>query len=262
MLRSADGAPLTRPGNAPGRTSRRLLLIALAAGALVLVVVPTAVSRPGRSPYYKSQAHFDVTIQGTYTARGVVVDKNCSRPPPPGQQPQQITVTTTGAESLEFKSTRSVKLDAYRYLDNSVGAGTTGVTPITVTTTRTLTLTEPCQGTDPKAECGTKHLRLAASVISREKPLRLLYSLSDGPGRTIFPNDPFDFACRVPEVTWWGKLIAPPATLSAAKLFNPRLRTFSVSGAMAKSAHLKSATETTDSEYGLRYTVTLVRRAR
>jgi hypothetical protein len=240
-------------------------VIALAVGTLVLVVVPTAAPRPvaGSPSYYKAQAHFNVTIRGTYTGHGVNVNTDCFLPPVnEDTQPQQITVTTTGDETLTFKSTRSVKLDAYKYLNNSVGAGTLGRrTPLAVTTTKTLTLTQPCREGDPEPVCGTKHPHLAMSLISRDKPLRLYYDFSDGPGRVIFPDDPFDFGCRIPALTWWGKLRAPPAPLPAAKLFNPKVKRFTMSAAVAKSPHEKTTTETSDGHYDLRYTITLVRRA-
>jgi hypothetical protein len=218
-------------------------------------------TRPAAGPYYKAQAHFNVTIQGTYTAHGTEVDKNCFRAPPvEGGDPQQITVTSTGTESLEFSSTASVRLDAYRYLDNSVAAGTMGGrTPIAVTTTKTLDFTEPCRPDSDPPVCGTRHMRLGMSLISRAPPFRLFYNFSDGPGRIIFPDDPL-VTCRVPALAWWGKLPAPAARLSAAKVFNPRVKRFTVGAFGSKSVHSQSDLQTLDGHYDVRYTVTFVRR--
>lgn len=262
LLGSVDEAALSQLPNLSFRTAKRGVLISLAAGASALVVVPPAAPRPGGALFdYKNQAHFNMTIQGTYTTRGVEVDKDCFRLLE-GDQEQQITVTRTGTESLQFKSTRSVRFDAYQFVGNSVSAGTPGIVPIAVTTTRTLTLSEPCHEADPAPQCGTKQLRLSMSVISRERPLRVFYSFSDRPGRIIFPDDPFNFSCSTPALSWWGKLSAPYAQMPAAKVFNKRLKRFTVSGAIAKSAHSKSNSASQDGRYELRYTVTFVRRAR
>jgi hypothetical protein len=241
-----------------------VILGVAAAAAAALALVPAAGTRPGGVPYFKAQAHFNVTIQGTYTANGTEVDTNCFRPPPIiGGDAQQITVTSNGTEALQFKSTRPVRLDAYLNLGGkSVGAGTNGLTPIAVTTAKTLTLTEPCRDGDEPPQCGTKRMRLAMSMVSREPPLRLLYFFSDRPGRIIFPDDPFGGLCTVPGLAWWGKLAAPPAPLPRAKLFNKKLKRFTVSGATAKSSHVKTSTQTTDNHYEVHYKITLVRLSR
>ncbi|MDX6449314.1 MAG: hypothetical protein QOG29_170 [Gaiellaceae bacterium] len=254
---------LNPPRHPSWRTLQRRLALVLGPCAVVLVVVPAGMTRPAAGPYYKAQAHFNVTIQGTYTAHGTEVDKNCFRAPPvEGGDPQQITVTSTGTESLEFSSTASVRLDAYRYLDNSVAAGTMGGrTPIAVTTTKTLDFTEPCRPDSDPPVCGTRHMRLGMSLISRAPPFRLFYNFSDGPGRIIFPDDPL-VTCRVPALAWWGKLPAPAARLSAAKVFNPRVKRFTVGAFGSKSVHSQSDLQTLDGHYDVRYTVTFVRRAR
>jgi hypothetical protein len=217
----------------------------LAALAAMLAVLAAGAPPAGALSYYSARAWFNATIQGTYVSHGTEVDSSCDTP-----------VTFTGDETLDFKSGRSVVLEADRSFDNSVGAGTLNRrTPITVTTTRSRTQSGPCRPEeDPPPVCGTKHVHFGMSLISRDHPLGLHYNFNDG--RVIFPDDPFEFACRVPAVPWWGKLSSPKARLPAGKLFNRRVRRIVIHGHVGKTLHQPDA----EGHYDLGYTITLLRR--
>lgn len=227
-----------------------------------LALVPLLPPATGEASDSRPHARFTATISGTYTSHGTDVDSSCYRlvgdPFDPEVVP--ITVTTTGDESLTFKSRRPVTFNAYLDGGKTLDAGTLGRrSPVDVTTTVSQVASEPCTPDARPAECGTKHFKLGVSMISREPPPRLLYDISDGPGRVIFPDNPFP-RCVVPATTWWGKLSSPGARVPVKKLFNRRVKRIPVSGHLAKSTHSQGDQHRIDGHYDLRYTITLVRK--
>jgi hypothetical protein len=223
---------------------------------LLVALVGLAAAAPahaGLSPY-KGRAWFKATVEGTYTAHGTETNDDCYRYVSEDQT-EPLTVTTNVDEKLQFKSVRSVKVEADRYLTGDIGAGSLNRrTPVAVTTTRTLTATAKCYPQSPDPVCGTKSLHFGMSLISRDSPLRLAYNFNDG--SVIFPDDPFDFACRVPAVPWWGKADSGGARLPGKKLFKKGQRRIKIKGHSEKS--YGKATEA-HGQYALDYTVTLVR---
>jgi hypothetical protein len=233
-------------------------LVGLPLVSLVLLAAGGVASASDARPH----ARFTATISGTYTSHGTEVDSSCYRRVGDPFDPEvvPITVTTTGDESLTFKSRRPVTLDAYLDGGKTLDAGTLGRrSPVDVTTTVSQVASEPCTPDAEPAECGTKHFKLGVSMISREPPPRLLYDISDGPGRVIFPDNPFP-RCVVPATTWWGKLSSPGARVPVKKLFNRRVKRIPVSGHLAKSTHSQGDQHRADGHYDLRYTITLVRK--
>jgi hypothetical protein len=228
----------------------------LAVGLTILVGLAAAAPASALT-YFKDRAFFNATISGTYVAHGTQTKSDCYSTDANGQT-SQLTVTTTGDETLHFKSTRPVRLEVDRFLGNEVEAGTLNRrTPVLVTTTRTLVNSAPCHEGDEQPTCGTRTMHFGISLISGASPLRLLYDISDG--QPIFPDDPFDYACSVPNATWWGKLSSPGARMDPAKLFNKRLRTFTVHAALGKSRSTSTPSLTAQGRYDLSFAVTLVR---
>ncbi len=102
-------------------------------------------------------------------------------------------------------------------------------------------------------------MHFGISLISRDSPLRLLYDISDRYGQPTYPDDPFGDGCSVPTVPWWGKLSAPGAPMSKAKLFNTRLRSFAIHAALGKSRSDVSPGFSLHGRYHLSYVVRLAR---
>jgi hypothetical protein len=243
--------------------ANRLRMLALTLTVLLALIAAAPVSAGARS-FYKDQYFFKATISGTYVAHGTQVDSGCYEYLADGLTPSPITVTTIADETLHFKSTRPVGLVVDRAFDNSVQAGTLGrVTPVLVTTTKTRVDSAPCQPGDEQPTCGTRTMHFGISLISLlPPPLRLVYDISDGPGQVIFPDDPFGGSCSVPTVPWWGKLSAPAAQMPKAKLFNRRLRSFTIHAALGKSRSDSTPGFSENGRYDLNYVVTLVRAGR
>jgi hypothetical protein len=223
--------------------------VLLAAALLSLLAAAPAAARLPDSAYFKHRAWFNASIEGTYVAHGTE-QRQCSRQVGPDQF-EQFTVTRTEDETLHFKSLRPVRLEADQYLGGNIGAGSLGRrTPVAVTTTKTLTTTAMCDPDRPDPVCGTKQLNFGISLISRDSPLRLYYDFNDG--AVIFPDDPFDAECSVSFMPWWGKVgNSVSARMSGRKLFNTRLRRFTLRGALGKP--------TASGRYDLTFAVTLVR---
>jgi hypothetical protein len=249
-----------RRRKAPSRLSPvrvRLSLISLL--GLLVMIAPTA-AHAGSLVYFKDRAYFQATIAGTYTARDTVVTTSCHREPAVDQV-EPITVTTTGDETLHFTSIRSVRLEADRYLDNSVQMGTLNRrTPIVVTTTKTLVRSAPCTPGESQPVCGTRTTRLGISLVGLFSPLRLVYNITPAnSSKEFFPDEPFEGACGLPLVPWWGKLSSPPAKISAAQIFNRRRPSLLLSGHVAKSANSIEGGDSIHGVYEISYTVKLVR---
>src|SRR4051794_6742975 len=130
----------------------RCRAVLLIAALLVLVVAAPASARLPDSAYFKSRAWFKATIAGTYVAHGTATEQ-CSRQGGEDQF-QPFTGPRTVDASLQFKSVRSVRLEADRYLDNSIQAGTMNRrTPVVATETRTLTASAQCDPQRPEPTC-------------------------------------------------------------------------------------------------------------
>jgi hypothetical protein len=239
----------------PVRLRRSLISLA----GLFVVITPTT-ANAGALVYFKDRAYFQARIDGTYTAHDTVVTTSCHRELGVDQI-EPITVTTTGDETLHFTSIRSVRLEADRDLGNSVQMGTLNRrTPIVVTTTKTLVKSAPCTPGEPQPVCGTRTTRLGISFIGRLSPLGLLYNITPtNSPKEFFPDEPFEGACALPLVPWWGKLSSPPAKVSAAQLFNRHRPRLLLSGHLAKSASSVEGGDSIHGGYEISYTITLVR---
>jgi hypothetical protein len=241
---------------------RRFVLLT---GLLLLAIAPPAIGGAGSV----KSANFTARISGTYTASGTVTNTSCYRV---DANDNQIPFTGSGSasETTSFRSTRGALLGVSKMVnERRIVAGGFAI-PVTATMSRSSTLdgsTEP-QGCKPnsfplRSTCGRKTKRYGIAVYARRQDNRLSYNLSSGYS-TTFPEDPFQ--CPLVEgADWWGRYYSRTngaGPVSVAKLFNRRVRTIVVKGALKKSPQRSSASEgySASSTETLSWTLTLTRR--